>query len=129
MIPRQYFNCESKICNAELHLLCGASIKAYGTIAFFCQEGESTFVMSRGSVAPLKTLTLPQLELLGALTAARLGACLQNSLSQYQFRIYIWIDSQIVLYWLQGNRKLKQFVQHHINEIHQLPQTPNATWY
>lgn len=128
-IPRQYFHCESKMCNAELHLFCDASIKAYGTIAFFRQDCESTFVMARGRVAPLKTLTLPQLELLGALTAARLSAYIQNSFSQYQFRIHIWSDSQIVLYWLQGKKKLKPFVQHRITEIQQLTLTLNATWH
>ena len=34
-IPRQYYSCESKVANAELHLFCDANIKAYGTIAFF----------------------------------------------------------------------------------------------
>ena len=128
-IPRQYFHCESKIHNAELHLFCDASIKAYGTIAFFRQEDKSTFVMARGRVAPLKTLILPQLELLGALTAAHLSAYVQNSFSQYQFRTHIWTDSQIVLYWLQGNKKLKPFVRHCITEIQQLTLTLNVTWH
>ena len=56
-IPRQYFHSESKMCNAELHLFCDASIKAYGTIAFLRHKDKSTFVMARGRVAPLKTLT------------------------------------------------------------------------
>ena len=86
-------------------------------------------MMARGRVAPLKTLTLPQLELLGALSAARLSAYVQNSFSQYQFRTHIWTDSQIVLYWLQGNKKLKPFVQHRITEIQQLTLTLNATWH
>jgi len=34
-IPRQYYNCESKMNNARLHLFYDANIKAYGTIAFF----------------------------------------------------------------------------------------------
>ena len=85
--------------------------------------------MARGRVAPLKTLTLPQLELLGALTAARLSAYIQKSFSQYQFRTNIWTDSQIVLYWLQGNKKLKPFVHHRITEIQQLTLTFNTTWH
>jgi len=127
-ILHQYFQEESRMCDAKLHILCDASIKAYGTIAFFHQGEESTFVMmARGRVAPLKSFTLPQLELLGALTTACLSAYLQNSFSQYQFRTHIWTDSQIVLYWLQGNKKLKPFVQHRITEIQQLTQMLNAT--
>ena len=129
MIPRQYFLCESNIYNAELHLFCDASMKAYGTIAFFHQGDESTFVMARGKVAPLKTLTLPQLELLGALTAARLSTYIQKSLSQYHFRTHIWTDSQIVLYWLQGGKKLKPFVEHRVTEIKQLTVMSKATWH
>ena len=129
MIPRQYFLCESNIYNAELHLFCDASMKAYGSIAFFRQGDESTFVMARGKVAPLKTLTLPQLELLGALTAARLSAYIQKSLSQYHFRTHIWTDSQIVLYWLQGGKKLKPFVEHRVTEIKQLTVMSKATWH
>ena len=128
-IPRQYFHSESKMCNAELHLFCDASIKAYGTIAFLRHKDKSTFVMARGRVAPLKTLTLPQLELLGALTAARLSVYIQNSFSQFQFRTHIWTDSQIVLYWLQGTKKLKPFVEHRISEIQQLKLMLNTTWH
>jgi len=83
--------------------------------------------MARGRVAPLKSPTLQQLELLGALIAARLSAYLQNSFSQYQFRTHIGTDSQIVLHWLQGNKKLKPFVQHCITEIQQFTQMLNAT--
>ena len=117
------------MCNAELHLFCDASIKAYGTIAFLRHKDKSTFVMARGRVAPLKTLTLPQLELLGALTAACLSVYIQNSFSQFQFRTHIWTDSQIVLYWLQGTKKLKPFVEHRISEIQQLKLMLNTTWH
>ena len=40
-IPRQYYSCESKVANAELHLFCDANIKAYGTIAFFVKMMKS----------------------------------------------------------------------------------------
>ena len=57
-IPRQYYSCESKVTNAKIHLFYDANIKAYGTIAFLRQKDETTFVMARGRVAPLKSLTL-----------------------------------------------------------------------
>jgi len=34
-----------------------------------------------------------------------------------------------VLYWIQGNKKLKPFVQHHINEIQQTTQKFEVTWH
>ena len=128
-IPRQYYSCESKMTNAELHLFCDANIKAYGTIAFFRQKDETTFVMARGRVAPLKPLTVPQLELLGALTATRLSDYLQTSFTRHKFKSHFWTDSQIVLYWIQGNKKLKPFVQHRVSEIQLITQKYDATWH
>ena len=128
-IPRQYYSCESKMTNAELHLFCDANIKAYGTIAFFRQKDETTFVMARGRVAPLKPLTVPQLELLGALTATRLSDYLQTSFTRHKFKSHFWTDSQIVLYWIKGNKKLKPFVQHRVSKIQLITQKYDATWH
>jgi len=117
------------VVSAELHLFCDANIKAYGTIAFFRQKDATTFVMARGRVAPLKPLTIPQLELLGALTATSLCDYLHTSLSQYKFQTHFWTDSEIVLYWIQGNKKLKPFLQHRINEIQKTTQKFEVTWH
>ena len=40
--------------------------------------------------------------------------------------LQLWTDSQIVLYWLQSNKKLDTFVSHRVTEIHQL--TSSAKW-
>ena len=85
--------------------------------------------MARGRVASLKSLTVPQLELLGTITATRLCDYLQTSFTQYKFRTHFWTDSQIVPYWIQGNKKLKPFVQHRISENQQITKKYEGTWH
>ena len=72
-IPRQYFpTVGTPKQHDRLHIFAGASLTAYGAIAFLCSGNSTSFVMAKSRVAPLKPLTLPKLELMGALTAARL---------------------------------------------------------
>ena len=75
--------------------------------------------MAKCQVAPLKVLSLPQLELMAALIGTRLAKFLLDTLSSRypNLKVKIWLDSEIVLYWINSNRKLKQFVMHHINEM------------
>ncbi|GFU74018.1 integrase catalytic domain-containing protein [Trichonephila clavipes] len=80
-------------------------------------------------VAPLNCVTLPTLELLGALVAARLAskvkkiANLKRSCLQYH-----WTDSKIVLFWIKGNKtRWKHFVANRVNEITSL--TDPHSWY
>jgi hypothetical protein len=80
--------------------------------------------MSKSRVAPLKKLTLPQLELMAAVTGARLASYLSNHLKVT--KIVVWSDSQIVIYWLSSQKELKCFIQNRVKEIHQA--TNNATW-
>ncbi|KAF8777064.1 hypothetical protein HNY73_013989 [Argiope bruennichi] len=93
----------------EIHVFCDASKLAY--------------------VAPLKSVTLPRLELLGALVASRLSSKVQGIIGQKKdFTVFHWTDSKIVLYWIKGShRKWKQFVKNRVQEITGLT-NPN-TWF
>ena len=46
-----------------LHIFCDASTKAYGAAAYLVSDSESLLLTSKVRVAPLKTKTIPQLEL------------------------------------------------------------------
>ncbi|GBL84606.1 hypothetical protein AVEN_191071-1 [Araneus ventricosus] len=117
----------------ELHSFCDASKKAYGAAIYLksrTRNGISVkLVTSKSRVAPLNGVTLPRLELLGALIAARLtfkvGKILNSKRSCVQ---YHWTDSKIVLFWIKGSKtRWKQFVANRVNEITSLTD-PNS-WY
>ncbi len=74
--------------------------------------------MAKNRVAPLKSLTLPRLELMAALVGARLATHLQDSLPATN--ITLWSDSQIVLHWLSTSKTLKKFIANRVTEIRDL---------
>ena len=109
----------------QLHAFADASTRAYGAVIFLCCSDQTTFVVAKGRVAPLKQITLPKLELMAAVIAARLTRFVIDSLG-LDVPPHLWTDSQIVLFWLQSTKQLPQFVTHRVREITQL--IPNATW-
>ncbi|GFX98040.1 integrase catalytic domain-containing protein [Trichonephila clavipes] len=82
-----------------------------------------------GRVAPLNCVTLPRLELLGALVAARLASKVKKIVNLKRSCLqYHWTDSKIVLFWIKGNKtRWKQFVANRVNEITSL--TDPHSWY
>ncbi|GFY40821.1 reverse transcriptase domain-containing protein [Trichonephila inaurata madagascariensis] len=123
-ITRHYFYgaLPKDIHNIKLHLFSDASIKAYGTVAYLrveLNDGNiiTSFVASKGRVAPLKTLLLPRLELMGALLSARLSEKIMKGLEFPVQRIF-WTDSSIVFFWIKGSPdKFKVFIKNRIQEI------------
>ena len=64
----------------QLHVFADASTKAYGAVVFLTCSDQTTFVMAKGRVAPLKPVTLPKLELMAAVIAAKLAKFVLDSL-------------------------------------------------
>ena len=108
---------------ATLHVFADASPRAYGAAAYFQFGSSSHIVMSKARVAPIKTHSLPRLELMAAVTAARLCSYILTSLNT-SFSVCLWSDSQIVLSWIHSKKSLKPFVSHRVNEIRSI----STTW-
>ncbi|XP_041980987.1 uncharacterized protein LOC121734441 [Aricia agestis] len=73
-IPRHAFQCDGT--RVELHIFTDASQTAYGACAYVRTVCDDRVVvkllMSKGKVAPLKPVSIPRLELCGALLGAKL---------------------------------------------------------
>jgi len=117
----------------HLHAFGDASEKGYGAVVYLCvrlPDGEfsSSLVMSKAKVAPLKRLTLPRLELLGGLLAARLLRFVRQALMLEESTTYsCWTDSTVALAWIRGDPNgWKQFVANRVREIQDL--TDPANW-
>ncbi|GBO10623.1 hypothetical protein AVEN_97488-1 [Araneus ventricosus] len=126
-IPRYFFSnmFDIGIRKIELHCFPDASQKAYGMVAslrilFNDERIQTVFVGSKTRVDPLKKLTLPRLELMGALLSARLSDRIIKALN-LNLICRFWTDLQITLFWIKGTvNKLKPFIKNRIEEIGKL---------
>lgn len=121
-IPRYLGQIENN--NIQIHAFCDASEKAYACAIYvvtnnYKGERTSKLVCAKTKVAPInKTITLPRLELLGALLLSQLMEKFLQTLSAEQIEIFAWTDSMVVLGWLHGNiSKWKQFVANRVQKI------------
>ena len=80
--------------------------------------------MAKNRVAPLKPLTLPELELMAAVLGSRLATHLAKIVQPRD--IILWSDSQIVLYWLATDKPQKRFIRNRILDIRE--KTAQYNW-
>ena len=79
---------------------------------------DARLISAKSRVAPLKRLTIPRLELQGAVLASRLCKIIVQE-SRFQFeRVILFLDSEIVLALIRSEaRKIKPFVSVRVGEI------------
>ncbi|XP_055585016.1 uncharacterized protein LOC129737877 [Uranotaenia lowii] len=132
-IPRPYFPGHSshELSPLQLHVFVDASESAYACVSYLRTEinGEikCALVSAKSKVAPLKTLSIPRLELQAAIIGSRLSKNAVEAHSLAITRRYFWTDSRTVLAWINSDlRKYNQFVSCRIGEI--LETTSPCEW-
>ena len=75
---------------------------------------------AKSRLAPMKSLAIPRLELLGNLFLTRLIVSVENALSKVLqiSEKYLWTDFQVTITWISPQRKgFKTFVENRVQEI------------
>ncbi|XP_036142116.1 uncharacterized protein LOC118645350 [Monomorium pharaonis] len=106
----------------ELHGFCDASQRGYGACLYIrsynSHQVRTRLACAKSRVAPVKSSTIPRLELCGALTLVRLYKEVHTNFNLEINRVIFWSDSSIVLHWIKKNpQNLKVFELNRVAEI------------
>ncbi|XP_011859829.1 PREDICTED: uncharacterized protein LOC105557255 [Vollenhovia emeryi] len=113
---------------------CDASSIGYGACLYVrsSRKNETAIVRlacAKSRVAPLKPITIPRLELCGALVLAQLYREASAILNVTPNRVIFWCDSTIVLHWIKTpSHLLKTFIANRVTEIQNITGS-NVWWY
>ena len=115
---------DKELRDVTIHTFSDASEKAYAAASYVRHEYEdgtvsTRLVAAKSRLAPLKAMSIPRLELMGALTGLRLTLKICAALELPRNKATFWVDSVNVGFWVQGqSRNFKPFVSHRVGEIH-----------
>ncbi|XP_075159013.1 uncharacterized protein LOC142232177 [Haematobia irritans] len=90
----------------DLHCFCDASTTAYAAVVYSRVESVDgifvTILQAKSKVSPIKTVTIPRLELCAATLLVKLVEKVKRSLRDMSIgRIFFWSDSSAVLSWIR----------------------------
>ena len=120
------------IVDSSLHIFSDASADAYAAVAYLRTVSNTNIVTlrqvtSKSKVAPLKAISIPRLELLGAVLSSRIAPNIAKTLELNKESIYYWADSKNVLWWIsRRSRSLKTFVANRVAQIQEV--SNSAQW-
>ncbi|XP_046145628.1 uncharacterized protein LOC114881980 [Osmia bicornis bicornis] len=116
----------------ELHGFADASHRAYAAVVYLrvlhsFSEAQVALLTAKSKVAPLKTVSIPRLELNAVVLLTRLLEWTLSTLKLQSTSIYGWIDSTVVLAWLkQHPATWNTFVANRVSEVQ--TRLPRVTW-
>ena len=129
MTPRTF----GKVVSSQIHHFSDASIKGYGTVSYLRQEDENgkvhcCILLGKSRLAPLKTISIPRLELSAAVLAVNTDKLLRNELDISLDESVYWTDSMLVLQYINNkDKRFQTFVANRVATIHS--GSSPAQWY
>ena len=99
IVSRQIYNCSD-----------ASSTAGYGQVSYLRVENEKgdihcAFLMGKARVAPVKTMTIPRLELTAATVSVRVGEMIAKELDEPAESKTYWTDSTTVLKYIRNDKK------------------------
>nr|XP_034195185.1 uncharacterized protein LOC117611359 [Osmia lignaria] len=125
-IPRWTFASSEPSTQMELHGFCDASQRAYAAAVYLRVNNNglvtTSLLVAKTKVAPVKTITIPKLELCGATLLSKLLIRVKEGINMSGPTI-AWTDSSVTLHWIRGHAsQWKPFVAHRVSDIqHEIP--------
>ncbi|XP_045500327.1 uncharacterized protein LOC123697818 isoform X1 [Colias croceus] len=116
-----------------VHGFCDASTVAYAAAVYLRvvmndRQIHTGLIAAKARVAPVKPVSLPRLELCGAVILSRLLKQVQEALRISNTQIFAWTDSKIVMAWLTGDpARWNVFVSNRVVEI--IDNIGNKKWH
>ncbi|XP_064106705.1 uncharacterized protein LOC135215687 isoform X1 [Macrobrachium nipponense] len=129
-VERCYKPANMNVIDYELHHFSDASEKGYGQCSYLRMtdangQVHTRLVMAKSRVSPLKTFTIPRLELTAALASVKVSYFLKKELKVNISKEVFWVDSTIVLGYIANQcKQFKVFVANRVAQIrnHTLPE-------
>ncbi|XP_070530058.1 uncharacterized protein [Cardiocondyla obscurior] len=137
-LPR-WINSLASNCSIEIHGFSDASERAIAAVVYLRVTWTSpdeyddfhfskiSLLQSKTKVAPLKTISLPRLELNAAALLVRLVNKIKLAAKFKINRVYLWSDSTVTLAWIRGHSsRWSTYVANRVTEIQET--LPDAQW-
>lgn len=112
-----------EVAEAQLHHFADASEAGYGTVTYLRMLSQQrhirvSFLLGKARVTPLKTITIPRLELTAAVLAVRVDSMLKLELNFRLEDSVFWTDSTSVIKYIKNeDRRFHTFVANRISTI------------
>ena len=116
-----------KVIKISLHGFADSSNQVYCGVVYMCIETSVgmrvNFLASKNKVAPLKSLSIPRLELSGCVLLSKLLSDIMVAIGKRFVidNVFCWTDSEVVLCWIKGKEKCwKPWVENRVVGIRKI---------
>ena len=110
----------------QIHFFSDSSQDAYGVVAYLrmryaCGKINCSFLIGKARLAPIKTVSIPRLELTAACLAVKLNQMIKIQLNESNWESFFWTDSTAVLYMISNtSKRFQTFFANRLAKIDEL---------